>query len=167
MYLISINQLLLSFYLTMSCLLAKFFSMLLSATWFTTRRWFSSGTHISSTNKTDRHDMTVILMKITLNTINLNLNLLTLWFLSLLVASKISFKEIIWSSTVQYFILFSIPFNLFHISDYQGGNQNPYIEDNRQHNGQTKKYKRTNNDLQNIHIKLTQVLRKGKQFIIH
>jgi hypothetical protein len=25
---------------------------------------------------------------------------------------------------------------------------------NRQHNGQTKKYKRTNNDLQNIHIKL-------------
>ena len=111
--------------------------------------------------------MTVILMKITLNIINLNLNLLTLWFLSLLVVSKISFKEIIWSSTVQYFILFSIPFNLFHISDYQGGNQNPYIEDNRQHNGQTKKYKRTNNDLQNIHIKLTQVLRKSKQFIIH
>jgi hypothetical protein len=25
---------------------------------------------------------------------------------------------------------------------------------NRQHNGQRKKYKRTNNDLQNIHIKL-------------
>ena len=25
---------------------------------------------------------------------------------------------------------------------------------NRQHNGQLKKYKRTNNDLQNIHIKL-------------
>ena len=63
--------------------------------------------------------MTVILMKITLNTINLNLNLLTLWFLSLLVVSKISFKEIIWSSTVQYFILFSIPFSLFHISYYR------------------------------------------------
>ena len=26
---------------------------------------------------------------------------------------------------------------------------------NRQHNGQKKKYKRTNSDLQNIHIKLT------------
>ena len=59
---------------------------------------------------------------------------------------------------------------------YQRGNQNPYIEEeqtkqwpndtkgviririskkNRQHNGQMKKYKRTNNDLQNIHIKLT------------
>ena len=57
---------------------------------------------------------------------------------------------------------------------YQSGNQNPYIEEeqtiqwpkdtkvaiririskNRQHNGQKKKYKRTNNDLQNIHIKL-------------
>ena len=35
---------------------------------------------------------------------------------------------------------------------YQTGNQNPYIKKNRQHNGQ--KYKRTNNDLQNIHIKL-------------
>ena len=45
------------------------------------------------------------------------------------------------------------------------GNQNPYIEKiqvirihiskkNRQRNEQKKKYKRTNNDLQNIHIKL-------------
>jgi hypothetical protein len=51
---------------------------------------------------------------------------------------------------------------------------------NRQHNGQKKKYKRTNSDLQNIYIKLkieqheptknrgwTQVLRKGKQFLLH
>jgi hypothetical protein len=29
------------------------------------------------------------------------------------------------------------------------------LKKNRQHNGQKKKYKRTNNDLQNIHIKLT------------
>ena len=28
------------------------------------------------------------------------------------------------------------------------------LKKNRQHNGQKKKYKRTNNDLQNIHIKL-------------
>ena len=59
---------------------------------------------------------------------------------------------------------------------YQKGNQNLYIEEelttqwpkdskgviriciskkNWQHNGQNKKYKRTNNDLQNRHIKLT------------
>ena len=58
---------------------------------------------------------------------------------------------------------------------YQRGNQNPYIEEeqttqwpqdtkgviiihiskkNRQHNDQKKKYERTNNDLQNTHIKL-------------
>ena len=36
---------------------------------------------------------------------------------------------------------------------YQRGNQNPYIEE-EQHNDQKKKYKRTNNDLQNIHINL-------------
>ena len=56
---------------------------------------------------------------------------------------------------------------------YQSGNQNPYIEEkqttqwpkdtkvaiiirvwkkNKQHNGQKKKYKRKNNDLQNIYI---------------
>ena len=34
----------------------------------------------------------------------------------------------------------------------KGGNQNP--KKNRQHNDQKKKCKMTNNDLQNIHIKL-------------
>jgi hypothetical protein len=131
----------------------------------------SSGTHISSKNKTDRHDVTVILLKITLNTINiintinLNLNLLALLLISLLVASKISFKEIIWSCPVKYFILISIPFNLFHISDYRllgftfedikGVIRIRISRKNRQHNGQKKKHKRTNNDLQNIRIKLT------------
>ena len=36
----------------------------------------------------------------------------------------------------------------------KGGNQNRIYKKNRQHNGQRKKDKRTNNDLQNIHIKL-------------
>jgi len=35
---------------------------------------------------------------------------------------------------------------------YQRGIQNPYIKE--EHNGQKKKYKRTNNDLLNIHITL-------------
>ena len=84
----------------------------------------SSGTHISSTIKTDRHDITVILLKITS-------------------------KEIIWSSSVKYFILFSIPFNLFHISDYRllgftfedikGVIRIRISRKNRQHNGQKKK----------------------------
>jgi hypothetical protein len=43
---------------------------------------------------------------------------------------------------------------------YHMGNQNPYIEKNRQHNGQTKKYKRANIDLQkNTHKTKDQVTR--------
>jgi len=33
-------------------------------------RWFSPGTLVSSTNKTDRHDITEILLKVALHTIN-------------------------------------------------------------------------------------------------
>jgi len=35
-----------------------------------TGQWFSPGTPVSSTNKTDRHDITEILFKVALNTIN-------------------------------------------------------------------------------------------------
>jgi len=37
--------------------------------WLTTCRWFSPGTPFPSTNKTDRHDRTEILLKMALNTI--------------------------------------------------------------------------------------------------
>jgi hypothetical protein len=38
--------------------------------------------------------------------------------------------------------------------DTKGAIRNRISKKNRQHNGQKKKYKRANNDLQNIHIKL-------------
>ena len=38
--------------------------------WLATGQWFSPGTPASSTNKTDRHDIAVILLKVALNTIN-------------------------------------------------------------------------------------------------
>ena len=38
--------------------------------------WFSSGTPVFSTNKTHRHDITEILLKVALNIINPNTNLL-------------------------------------------------------------------------------------------
>jgi hypothetical protein len=44
--------------------------------WLTTDRWFSPGTPVSSTNKTECHDITEILLKVALSTINPNLNLL-------------------------------------------------------------------------------------------
>ena len=38
--------------------------------WFATGQWFSPGALVSSTNKTDLHDITEILLKVVLNTIN-------------------------------------------------------------------------------------------------
>ena len=38
--------------------------------WLATGRWFSLGVPVSSTNKTDLHDITEILLKVALNTIN-------------------------------------------------------------------------------------------------
>ena len=37
--------------------------------WLATGRWFSPGCPVSSTNKTDRHNITEILLKVALNTI--------------------------------------------------------------------------------------------------
>jgi hypothetical protein len=38
--------------------------------WLTAGRWFSPGTLVSPTNKTRRHNITEILLKVALNTIN-------------------------------------------------------------------------------------------------
>ena len=38
--------------------------------WLVTGRWIPQGTPLSSTNKTDSHDITEILLKVALNTIN-------------------------------------------------------------------------------------------------
>jgi hypothetical protein len=42
---------------------------------FSNPRWFSLGTPVSSTNKTDSHDIIEILLKVALNIINLSINL--------------------------------------------------------------------------------------------
>ena len=46
--------------------------------WPSTDRWFSPDTPISSTNKTDRHDITEILLQLALNTINQKLSTINL-----------------------------------------------------------------------------------------
>jgi hypothetical protein len=45
--------------------------MVLIVWWLGTGRWFSPGTTVSSTNRTDCHDITEILLKMALNTITL------------------------------------------------------------------------------------------------
>ena len=42
--------------------------------WLTTGQWFSPGTPVSSTNKTDHNDITEVLLKVVLNTINKTYN---------------------------------------------------------------------------------------------
>ena len=52
------------------------FSSVKVCQWFVTGRWFSPGTLLSSTNKTDRHDINEILLKVALNTRNQTIKLL-------------------------------------------------------------------------------------------
>jgi hypothetical protein len=58
--------------------------------WLAAVRWFSPGTPVSSTNKTDRHDITEILLKVPINTINKQKNISEL-FLLLISCSKQEF----------------------------------------------------------------------------
>jgi hypothetical protein len=44
--------------------------------WLAAGQWFSPGTLVSSTNKTDCHDITEILLKVVINTINLTIAIL-------------------------------------------------------------------------------------------
>ena len=46
--------------------------------WLATGRWFSPGTLVSSINKTNRHDITEILLKVALNTITPHLD--CMWY---------------------------------------------------------------------------------------
>jgi hypothetical protein len=46
--------------------------------WLATGRWFSHGTPVSSTNKTDHHNITENCLKVVLNTINQTIPLCTL-----------------------------------------------------------------------------------------
>ena len=53
--------------------------------WLGTDRWFSSGTSVSSTNKTDRQDIFEILLKVALNIINLKPNEMVISCLSVYI----------------------------------------------------------------------------------
>jgi hypothetical protein len=104
---------------------------------------FSPAILISSTNKIcDRHDMTEFMLTVALNTLNPYLRKTTLKGHLLradlcIQTCRLYYEDLI----VEEFEDTKVVIRIRKSKD-------------RQHNGQKKKNKRTNNDLQNIHMKL-------------
>ena len=83
--------------------------------WLATGQWFSLGTPVSSTNKTDSHDITEILLEVALNTINQTKTIILLntkytkmqkrkhkienWMLLIKIWLKLVFKIFVFSFT--------------------------------------------------------------------
>jgi hypothetical protein len=78
--------------------------------WLATGRWFSPGPPVSSNNKTDRHDITEILLKVALNTIKQQhyINDILLWKQNQFVISAILISKKVYEckgtwETVQHY----------------------------------------------------------------
>jgi hypothetical protein len=56
--------------------------------WFEVVQWFSPGTPVSSTNKIDRHDITGILLTVTLSIITHHLYLIIIWSMKIMKINK-------------------------------------------------------------------------------
>ena len=96
--------------------------------WLATVRWFSPGTLVFSTNKTDHHKITEILLKVALNIIKPNQ---TIYFQS--VYNQIYHIKYVYSSitidpVVRYKITI-VEYKIENLKISKGGNQNPYIEE--------------------------------------
>ena len=79
--------------------------------WLATGQWFSPGTPVSSTNKTDHHDITEILLKVALNIIkqtNIQYQIMTTYILPTNMMYNIK-KMIIW------YCIHIMVFNYIHI----------------------------------------------------
>jgi hypothetical protein len=68
--------------------------------WLATGLWFSPGPPVSSTNKTDRHDITEILMKLSFFSITKQTKNQSKWalinFVIIIVECKLYINEILW-----------------------------------------------------------------------
>ena len=63
--------------------------------WLAAGRWFSPGISVSSTNKTDRHDIIEILLKVALNAITPDPWVLCIKYLGGYISTSIFVKKII------------------------------------------------------------------------
>jgi hypothetical protein len=67
--------------------------------WLAACLWFSPGTPVSSINKTDRHEITEILLRGVLNTITLTLSVTSYFYLVICHS-----PNIIWQQTIHYIL---------------------------------------------------------------
>jgi hypothetical protein len=86
--------------------------------WLATGRWFSLGTPVSSTNKTDGHDITEILLNVALGTITKTTDLLQatdkLLSHSVVLSTPVleqQSTEIDTSTNAVWFMVFNVTFN--------------------------------------------------------
>ena len=124
--------------------------------WVAAGQWFSPGTPVSSINKTDRQDITEILLKVALSTINqpnyfyilescrrdatwtllLNLHTKRNKSLDILFEFPIWCLSTAWSLFHQYFLLFFLDKTKGTMANrYQRGNQKRKSMKNRHYNG--------------------------------
>ena len=85
--------------------------------WLAKGRKFSSGTPSSSTNKTDRHDIVEILLKVALNTINqpTNQNLITKTWYTIISISEATYS--LRQNITSCYILCSRRYNIASVSE--------------------------------------------------
>jgi len=81
--------------------------------WLAIGRWFSLGIPVSSTNKTDHHDITEILLKVALSTISQPLNFIKVWRLS--YYNMIKFMSLTRSPLLIYHGVWNLRKTLLHV----------------------------------------------------
>jgi hypothetical protein len=79
--------------------------------WLTTGWWFSPGTTVSSTKKTDCHDITEILLKVAIKPTN-SMESLHLFFFTMISHNN---KNLFWSLK-EYYMLFSYQTRVYNVT---------------------------------------------------
>ena len=82
--------------------------------WLATGRWFSPGRPVSSTNKTDRHDMIEILLKVEINTIKQTI-LLNMLILCILLWPTLISANLFWIKLYLNYLAFLFFFTMTYL----------------------------------------------------
>ena len=83
--------------------------------WLATGRWFSPRTPISSTNKTDRQDITQLLLKVALNTMNPNPNIFLFFYQLTLIVIDVN-PKLNMAKVIEQFYWMNLKTRLFEVN---------------------------------------------------